>query len=155
MSNMIHGTVYYTTRPPLGDFDSDWTRYCLDNEFAIHFLSLHHNISTGKGTIVFELADSFVAHCCENFMDIVLYTVDGHPILDPIHKDLGKLKGLVQKIFDFKSVEMVELRFSFGEVIEEDYEICKTNLDGMTNVILSKYLEEATQVPTIKVMIEK
>ena len=46
----------------------------------------------------------------------------------------------MEKIFEFEKVEKVELRFSWGEIIEEDYEIYETNLEEMKKMLLSIYL---------------
>ncbi len=87
-------------------------------------------------------------------MPPIIYTYDGTPMLDTFYKDLDKLKELICKIFSFNFIEKIELKFSYIEVDEEEYEICSTNIDEVERIILSKYLSSIS-VPVIKVIINK
>ena len=104
--------------------------------------------------INFQLSDNFLIHYCEFFMEPIIYDLDGTPKLDSFYKDLDKLQRLLQTIYSFEFVDMVELRFSYVEVDECDYEICETNIDKMKPMFLSKYLC-STQIPVVKFIIKR
>lgn len=154
MSNLIYGNI-------IGEFNqatnaqikSLMTNFCIDNSLGIHFLPLFLSPNNTK-YIGFQISDDFDVCYCERFMPPIIYTYDGTPMLDTFYKDLDKLKELICKIFSFNFIEKIELKFSYIEVDEEEYEICSTNIDEVERIILSKYLSSIS-VPVIKVIINK
>jgi len=87
-------------------------------------------------------------------MEPIIYTLNGKPIIDRINNDLDILEGLINTILCYDLVNHIELRFSFVEVDECEYEEYITNINMMRSVILLEYLK-SVQMPVIKVIIYK
>ena len=154
MSNFVYGKIFVDDDSvSLIDSKIDFSmmKFSTQNNFALHFIT---PLANDKKDIFFCISDNYFVNYCEYFLEPIIYTLDGIPLTDALCKDLDKLHGLIERIFEFEFVEKVELRFSYVEVEEDDYEICKTSLSEMKNVVLKKYLSE-TDFPVINVVIER
>ena len=153
MSNLIHvnvdcGSIYEVE---INNLKSSIVHYCRDQSIGLHFLNALSNSKVAK-SITFQLSDNDGIYYCEFFMEPIVYTQDGTPLLDPIIRDLRKLYGLIKKILQENFVKKVELRFSYVEVDDVDYEIFETTVEKMQRSILKKYLSECG-FPVIKVVV--
>lgn len=155
MSNFIYGNIICNdiSQATNSKIDSCMVKFCLDNDFAIHFIESIPTKDTRRD-ISFQLSDNFLIRYCECFMEPIVYTMDNEALLDSISKDLKKISGLVNLIFSFEFVDKVEFRFSSPEVDESDYKICKTNLNEFGQLLLHEYLSSPC-FPTIKVKLRK
>ena len=125
--------------------------YCKKHNIGVHFEN--NNAETCKN-ILFQLSDNFHVLHCEQFMEPIIFTYEGIPIVDSIIRDLDTLEGLIKGIFHYNLVNEIELRFSYIEVDECEYEKIETDICKMKSVIFSQYLK-STQFPVIKVTIKK
>ena len=155
MSNFVYGRVVVNDVTKLINSKIDFSivNFCISNNFALHFIDSLPTKNT-KGDINFQISDNFFVKYCEYFMEPVVYTLDGKPIIENLINDLNKLQGLIQIIFKFEFVEKIELRFSYVEVDEDDYEICKTCIEEMKSLILEKFLSN-TNFPVINIVLNK
>ena len=155
MSNFIFGRILCNDKTKIASSKIDFSmiELCVNNDFAVHFISTLPTKDT-RADINFQLSDNFLINYCERFMEPVIYTQEGDPLLDNIYKDLNKLQTLILKIFEFDFVETIELRFSYIEVDENEYEICETSVDRMKDVILEKYLSDIG-FPVVNIVINK
>ena len=71
---------------------------------------------------------------------------------DNLLKDIDKIYDLLQLIFSFDFAQKVELRFSFVEVDEDEFQVCHIRLREMKEVLLQKYLENS-DIPVVKMVI--
>jgi len=128
-------------------------KYCINNGIGVHF---ERKIleTCDINSIKFQLSDDFDICYCERFMEPIIYTLNGKPIIDRINNDLDILEGLINTILCYDLVNHIELRFSFVEVDECEYEEYITNINMMRSVILLEYLK-SVQMPVIKVIIYK
>ena len=125
--------------------------YCKNHNIGVHF---GNNYAEKCENITFRLSDNFYTLYCEQFMAPIIFTFDGRPLVESIARDLDTLEGLMKDIFHHNLVNKIELRFSYVEVEEYEYEEYETNICKMKSVIFSKFMENA-QVPVIKVIIKK
>ena len=155
MSNFLYGTIITVDNENRIDSGLDFSmvRFALQNDFAIRFIDTIPTKDTSKN-INFQISDNFFVLYCESFLETIIYTPDGIPLINNFDDDLDKLQGLVREIFNFEFVEKVELRFSFVEVDEVEYEICETCLEDMKDIINEKFLNES-HFPVINVIIER
>ena len=155
MSNFVYGRIVVNDVAKLIDSKIDFSmvEFCIHNNFALHFvdvLSTKNNI----GDITFRISDNFLVNYCEYFLEPIIYTLDGKPITENLCMDIKKMQGLIRRIFKFEFVEKIELRFSYVEVDEDDYEVCHASIDEIDRVILSKFLS-SSEFPVICVIIER
>ena len=124
--------------------------YCKKHNIGVHF---ENNNAEACKDIVFQLSDNFHILHCEQFLEPIIFTFEGIPIVDSINKDLNTLEGLIKDVFLFNTVKEIELRFSYVEVDECEYEKMETDIYNMKSVILSQYLK-SIQFPVIKIIIK-
>ena len=91
-------------------------------------------------------------HHCDFFMEPIIYSSEGVPLCDNLLKDIDKIYDLLQLIFSFDFAQKVELRFSFVEVDEDEFQVCHIRLREMKEVLLQKYLENS-DIPVVKMVI--
>ena len=154
MSNFILGRIkkIYTDSSD-EEFLFSLMSYCKSNGFAIHFRD-NSSFDDSVGDIIFQLADNFEVNYCESFLEPIIYTLEGNPLLEKTLDDLNKLYGLIHHILSCCFVEKVELRFSYIEVDEDEYDSYEINLENMRDLILEKY-KSSTTIPVIKLIIVK
>lgn len=154
MSNFIHGLIINegSKEKPYSVMKNKLVQCCKDNDFSIHFLE--ESVEKSEHIISFLLSDSCLINYCENFMAPIIYSIEGEPLLEGLLRDIDKLQKMIINIFSFKCVKMVELKFSFIEVDEDEYEICRTNVNNVKRTILNQYLCNLN-MPVIKVLIER
>ena len=162
MSNMILGDVYFSAfyRQHVIAVRNQLQIYCCKQGFGIHFLSheifpVQNDSEKSEGKIRFQLSDSFIAPNCEDFMDLVYYTKQGVPLIEPLKRDLEKLQGIVDIIFSFDFVNHLELRFSFVEVNEDEYEICRVSQSGLKKEVYERYIESKGNIPVVNFIITR
>lgn len=155
MSHFLSGKIFIndTTEWFESKIDFSIVEFCLQNNFAIQFYDDPKYYNKPIRSLLFRISDNFFVDYCEYFLEPIIYTNDGTPILESIKEDLDKLQNLIGKIFEFDFVEKVELRFSYGEAEECDYETVKASTSQVKKVILKEYLSDY-YFPTIKVIIE-
>ena len=155
MSNFIYCNII--CKPANKDYvllvRSSIVKYCINNGIGVHFE--RKNVDKCEfNRIKFQLSDDFDIYYCERFMEPIIYTLNGKPIIGRLSKDLDVLEELINMIFCYDLIDHIELRFSFVEVDEREYKEHITNINMMKSVILSEYLKSA-QMPVIKVIIYK
>ena len=155
MSNFINSRIICNYTGDIGSTKIDFAliEYAVKNNFGLHILGLGLT-KENKIIIDFRISDNFLVEYCEYFLEPILYSPDGNALIESIGKDLDKLRGLAIKILNFDFVERIELRFSYVEVDEYEYELCETTIEDMKECILEKYLTY-TDFPVIKVIIER
>ena len=153
MSNFILGNICckLMSKDDAKSICSSIKAYCENHNIGVHFGN--DNAEKCKN-ITFQLSDNFCMLHCEQFMEPIIFTFDGRPLVESIIRDLDTLEGLIKDIFRYNLVNRIELRFSYVEVEECEYEEYETNICKMKSVIFSKFMEN-TQVPVIKVIIKK
>ena len=156
MSNFLHGRIIINDNCSLvSKINSEMVEFSIRNNFALHYIDTLPSKNT-VGDINFIISDNFFVKYCECFLEPIIYTLDGVPIVEHLCKDLNKLQELVNIIFKYDFVENVELRFSYVEVNEEDYEVCETNVGEMKNIILEKFLSESDSgFPVLNIVINR
>lgn len=154
MSTLIYGNLCCKNSYNIIDSHIDYslTNFCINNEFGIHFLDSSLDKKTDEINILFQLTDNFLSCNCENFFEPIIYSLDGRPQIDNLSKDIEKLYGLIETAFSFGFVQRVELKFSFGEVEDFEYEVCNILLQDIRSILLQKYLMYTH--PIIKLIIK-
>lgn len=156
MSNFLYGKILCNCVDKIIPSKIDFliTKYCINNNFAIHFWGDSSKTKDIGENIYFSISDNFTIKYCEDFLKPIIYTLNGEPLLDNFLIDIAKLEGLLNLILSFEFVEKVELRFSYVEVDENEYEVCKIHLKDLKKSMLQKYLM-ATHFPVVKFIIEQ
>ena len=154
MSNFIHGLIINDglKEIPYLSIKNKLVQHCKDNDFSINFSE--KSVSKDEHIISFLLSDNYLINYCENFMEPITYSIEGEPLLEGLLRDIDKLQKMIMNIFSYECVKMVVLKFSFVEVDEGEYEICRTNVNDVKKTILNKYLR-SLNMPVIKVLIER
>ena len=136
MSNFLYGRILVTDSSKVMDSSiySYITRFGDLNNFAVSFIDTLPTKST-PNDINFRISDNSHVQYCEYFLEPPIFTVDGFPIIEEFDSDLSKLQELIRGIFTFNFTQKIELRFSFVEVDEEEYEIYETDIENMKDVI--------------------
>lgn len=155
MSNFIYGRIVVnsTVNSLKTNIDFEIIEYCAKNGFAVHFIETLPTKNTCKD-INFCISDNFFVKYCNDFMQPIIYTLSGEPLTKNINDDISKLHGMIQIILGFEFVNCVELRFSYVEVDEDEYEVCVTSVANMHDLIIKKFLSNM-DFPVIKVIIKR
>lgn len=155
MSNFIYGNIFCDSlsKDDIVLICSSIKNYCINHDIGVHFEKTML-VTFDINSIRFQLSDDFDVLYCEHFMEPIIYTLNGKPIIDPINKNLDVLEGLIKGILCYDSVNKVELKFSYIEVDECEYKEYETNINMMKSVILLEYLK-SVQMPVIKIIINK
>ena len=143
MSTLIYGNIvcdYFYDITKLR-IDYKLIQFCLENDFGIRFLNSSFNQKSKEVNILFQLADNFLSSNCEFFLEPIIYNLKGEPQIDDLTKDIEKVYGLIKIALSFSIVKKIELNFSYVEVDEEEYELCRVSLTELKQAILKKYLE--------------
>ena len=155
MSNFIYGKLTTNDITQLFNSKIDFfmIEYAVQNNFAVHFsnISVHKKNS---GNMFFAISDNFFVNYCEYFLEPIIYTADGTPLLENLCKDLEKLYGLIKKMFEFGFVKEIELKFSYVEVDEDEYDTCMTSIENFKDTIIQKY-KSTIGFPVIRVIVKK
>ena len=143
MSNFIYGRII--SKEPKQVFysklDFSIIEVARNNNFALSFIDTLPTINTAKD-VNFRISDNFMVKYCESFMEPIIYSADGKPLTKNIWEDLNKLQCLIREILKYDFVQKVELRFSYIEVDEEEYEILQSSVEEMKDLILNKYITD-------------
>ena len=155
MSNFIYGRIVTTDKSIAVDSTLYYTmtNYCLLNEFGLHFIDTLPTKNTVKD-LNFQLSDNSAVSYCEFFMEPIIYTLEGKPLTQKINNDISKIQGLICKIFEYPFIKKIELRFSYIEVDEEEYEVYQTSIYEMKKLIFEKFLS-ANGFPVMNIIITK
>lgn len=154
MSNFVSTTIVINDTLELLNSKIDFLllKYCIDNNIAIHF---HSSLQERKhGEVVLNISDNFFFNYCDCFLQPIIYTLQGRPLIENLKKDIYVLKGLMNIIMGFNFVEKIEMRLSYIEVDENDYEIYKISIDQLEESLLNIFLV-AKGFPVVKVIIQR
>ena len=155
MSTLIFGNIIYDTYNKEIDTEikCNMVQYCKDAKCGIHFLDERLFESNGKNHMPFQLSDDFNMETCDLFFEQLIYTTDGKPLTDALLRDIDVLYGLLKVAFEFNVVKQIELRFSFGEVNEEEYDVIHIQLELLNQTLFHKYTN-TIGIPIVKLIIE-
>lgn len=148
-------TLKSSSKDFVSSMKSSLINYCQYSTIGIHSKGvLLYNNNTHMR---FQLTDSFSSPTCERFMEPILYTLDGIPQINSLVNDISVLHGLLNIVLNYKQVKNIELRFSFGEVNEDEYRTFEIMLCEFKKIVLEQYLNLYNDIliPTIKLIINK
>ena len=140
MSNFIKGKIHFTNvyKSLNPDLFVDISSYATKNGFAISF----HTTDLSERVIDFVISDSLSVEYCEYFMEPVIFSTDGAPLLANILKDSDLLCKVVNKMLKLDCVGSIELRFSWTDISWNNEEVFMVEKGDLQRFIMKKFLSE-------------